>query len=558
MFTCDRTTPPAGPTDPGGWSVSRDGGAPFAWQGSYTGPLALDRAALDAAAWRLLGIGLDDVPAVAERVLRPHVGERPPRALILHSATPGMHSLEADLADAESGRTPDDVATYAEARAVSLARPGDVVVGRTAPWLLAAELAGVEHVTIPDVEHYYLSHAIIAVALATDGRAPQLARLAALLRAHPQTLVRLYSLDREMQVVLLMLARLAGLDELRTDANPPAVADRWNAKAPLYPTVDDALALGPVAGDPRELLAAEGALSPLERRLGLPTPRLPGYALDATALDAGAFAQQLAQAARLLRERYGLRLGCLKPSEAGAGARIVRAIELDDAARLREVAARAWPSREAYVLEAHVAYLRTRVGDAELLLTPSGHVRDGRVAEGLTLQITSGTSWQGNVYLDESTSDTLGLAGEHYRAIAGAIAELHGAFAGRGLGLVTAGFDFAVGRVGGAFGDDVLLALQDPNISSHGAEYLRHYLDGVRANGGPRYAATRVVRPAPGQSLDVLRAFEDDGFAVMSAIPGRWGMIAAAAASPPAAAREVLRRALELQRCGATLGVAPR
>jgi hypothetical protein len=185
-------------------------------------------------------------------------------------------------------------------------------------------------------------------------------------------------------------------------------------------------------------------------------------------------------------------------------------------------------------------------------------VRHGRVAHGLTLQFTSGTSWQGNIYLDASTCGGLGLAEEHYRVIAEAIAELHAAFESQKLGLVTAGFDFAVGRVGGVFGDNTLVALQDPNMSSHGAEYLRHFLDGVRTGGGPHYAATKVICPARGQTLDVLRTFEQPGFAVMSAIPGRWGMIAAAAATPRAAAQSVLRHAAELHRCGATLHVAPR
>jgi hypothetical protein len=538
--------------------VTRHGGTSFNWEGFYTGPLALDRGSIAQAARRLLAIELDDVPAAAERTLLPHAGDPPPHALILHSATPGLRSLEADLADAESGRTPDDVATYVEARAVSLARPGDVVVGRTAPWLLAAALADVERVTIPDVDHYYLSHAIIARALAGDGHTPELARLAALLRARPRTLVRLYALDREMQIVLLLLARLAGLDALHTDANSPTVGDHWNAKAPLHPTVGDALELGCVPGDPGGLLAAEGELSTLQRRLGVQTPRLPGYTLDAATLESAAFTGQLTQAARLLRERYGLRLGCLKPSEAGAGARIVTAIDLDDDRRLRQLATHAWRSREAYVLEAHVAYLHARVAGSDLLLAPSGHVRHGRVAPGLTLQFTSGTSWQGNVYLDASTCRGLGLAEEHYRVIADAIAELHAAFERQKLGLVTAGFDFAVGRVGGVFGNKTLVALQDPNMSSHGAEYLRHFLDGVRTDGEPRYAATKVICPARGQTLDVLRTFEQPGFAVMSAIPGRWGMIAAAAATPCAAAQSVLRHAAELHRCGATLHFAPR
>jgi hypothetical protein len=566
MYTSERiSTTRGGPTeDPGVWAITHDGRA-FRWEGFYTGPRFLDHSSLAAATQQLLGIELDQVPSAAARVLRPYVGDgHSAPAIILHSATPGLRSLEADLSDAQLGRTPDDVATYVEARAVSLARPGDIVVGRTEPWRLAAELAGIDLVTIPGIDFYYLSQAIIRLALDSHGQAPELARLAKALRDRPDTLVRLYALDREIQVVLLFLARMAGIEEVRTDANSPQVAETWNAKAPLYPAIEDATAItAAVTAEPHELLAAETELAPLRRRLGVQVPVLPGYSIDAGPVDEAAFGQQLAAAGRLLRERYGLSRGCLKPSEAGAGARIVLGVALGDEDGLRELAARAWRSREAYVLEAHVEYLRRPVTGGELRLAPSGHIRHGHVAEGLTLQLTSGTSWRGNVFLDEQRCATLGLTLDRYHAIVDGIEELHAAFTEQALGLVTAGFDFAVGRVGGRFGDEVILALQDPNMSSHGAEYLRHFIDDVHAAGGPRYAATKVICPAPGYTLEVLRALEaergaPDTSRVISAIPGRWGMIAVAADTPLAATEEILRRDRDLRERSATLSVEAR
>jgi hypothetical protein len=550
--------------DGGVWSIARNGGEAFRWEGFYTGPLALERDDLAAASRTLLGLELDDVPAAAARTVRPYVGEAGGvRAVVMHSATPGLRSLEADLADAESRRTPDDVATYVEARAVSLARPGDIVVGRTEPWRLAAELAGVQAVTIPGTEHYYLSHAIIALAVKRGEQAPALASLASTLRDRPDTLVRLYALDLEMQLVLLLLARLAGLEWIYTDANSPAIAADWNAKAPLHPSVDDASTMSSAGRGPHAWLAAESELSPLARRLAVHVTTLPGYSIDAGPVDEQVFARKLETAAHLLRERYGLHRGCLKPSQAGAGARIVSGIALDDDGMLRHLAARAWPSREAYVLEAQVEYLHRRVAGADLTLSPSGHIRDGRVAEGLTLQIMNGASWQGNIYVDEHSSPSVGLSVESYRSIGDAITNLHAGFSDRGLGLATAGFDFAVGQVGGAFADEVLVALQDPNMSSHGAEYLRHFLDGVRRAGGPRYGATKVVCPAPGMTLAVLRALYEKSQPeecpqVLASIPGRWGMIAVAAGSPVAATRALVRRERDLFERDAIIRVAPR
>src|SRR5205085_3327143 len=133
----------------------------------------------------------------------------------------------------------------------------------------------------------------------------------------------LYSLDREVQVALLYLKRLAGIDAVFTDANSPEVGDYWNAKEPLHPTVDEALALAGSSRDPHELLAAEHALAPLARRLGAQLAALPGYMIEAADTSCETVAERFLAAATLLRERYRLSSGCLKPSNSGAGARIV-------------------------------------------------------------------------------------------------------------------------------------------------------------------------------------------------------------------------------------------
>src|SRR6266536_360724 len=511
---------------PGGWRITFPDGSRFVWEGFYTGPLTLSVQELRAIARELRGHSLDEVSSAAARELRPYVSDGAPvPSIVLHSATPVLRSMEADLSDAMSRRPPDDVATYVETRAVSLAGPGDLVVGRTHTWKVAADLAGVEAVTIPGIDYYYLSHAILKLAVDSRGRAPQLVRLVERLREQPRTLVRLYSLDRETQMVLLYLKRRAGTEVLYTDANSPEIADYWNTKAPLHPTVESALTLDPGTLDPPELLAAETALSPLSPRLGLRIAVIPGYTVAANGPDEAVVTDRFLAAARLLTDRYQLRHGCLKPSEGGAGARILPWVPLHDEAELRRLAALTWRARQVYVLEAQVDYVRRQVGGRTVILAPSGHVRYGHVADGLTLQLTSGTSWQGNIYLDEATCGTLGLAAGQCRAMLQTVHDLHDAFTRHGLGLVTAGVDFAVGRVGGAVGDDVLTAAQDPNLSSHGAEYLRRSLE----------AAT-----TPGRR-----------FKVISSVPGRWGMIAAAAESLVAAAEEVLacEKALTGQGC---------
>ena len=563
--SCDRLFSPVGDPEgpPPGWRMMLPGGREFRWEGFYTGPVELGVGELADASRRLLDLNLDEVAGEAARWLRPATqddGTGP--CIVLHSATPVLKSLQGDLADALRGRTPDDVATYVETRAVSLARPGDLVVGRTHPWKVAAELAGVEAVFIPGIDYYYLSHAIIRLLLAAGDAAAPVARLVQALRARPDTVVRLYSLDRELQIVLLFLQRAAGIPCLYMDANSPEIASYWNTKAPLHPRAEDAQHLADP--DPEVLLRAETELAPMHRRLGLEYERVPGYTIDAGAPTAAEVADRLMLAVRLLTTRYGCQVGCLKPSEGGGGARIVTGLSLTDEVALRQRAEGLWRTGELFVLEAQVEYEQLPMGSRQVRLAPSAHVRYGRVAEGVTLQLTNGTSWQGNVYVDADGCAEAGIAAGQYDSILSVVEELRAAFEARGESLVTGGLDFAVGRVGGVFGDRTFVAVQDPNLSSHGAEYLRRFLDELQATGGPRYAATKVLCPTEAGTLPALRGLEHCGisvhsrFRVISAIPGRWGMIAAGAATPRRAVEEVLAFEKDLVGRALTFEAPPR
>jgi len=526
------------------------------WDGS-TGPLVLPEATLAAMCRRLLGLNWSEVDAAARVELVPHPPVDGEPSLILHSATSQKRMFEGHLDAIAAGRHAADAAAYIETRSVYLAAAGDLVVGRTEPWREAAALAPVESVEVPAIDYYYLTHALLTLADASRPHtSPTLGRLAAWLRSHPRSVVRVYALDRETQVLLLWLKRAAGLDRLRVEANGPDIAARWNHKAPLHPTVDVALSLGMVDGlAPAELLVEESTLNPFWQRLGLLVPRLPGYTIEAAGGDRVVAADRLAAAAMLLRERYGLRFGCHKPARGGAGARIKPGVPLDDPDALARLAAEATQTGEDYVLEAHADYLRHRVRGHEFILAPSAHVRDGRLADGATLQITDGTVWKGNVYIDESSCGRFGLDAEQYRLVRRSVGELLRAFGGLGGGceLVKGGIDFAVARVGGRFGDSVLVGMQDLNLSSCGAEFLRVFLAQARLALGrndpaampPVHAATKVVRPAPGAGLALLREAVDhtstDHHArAISSVPGRWGLVAVAHPDPVDAAEQVL------------------
>lgn len=539
--SCKRLSSPA--TDPEGspglWRVTLPDGREVRWEGFYSGPLELTGDEVEGAARHLLGMSATQVPAEAAARLLPSThddGSNP--CVVIHGATPVLKNLQGDLEEVTHGRIADDTATYLETRAVKLARPGDLVVGRTVPWRAAAAHAGVEAVVIPGVDYYYLSQALVQFMVASRGKAPQIQRLVDALKQRPDTVIRLYSMDLELQIALLYLCRLAGIDHLLTDANSPEVANYWNTKAPIYPRAVDAVEI--TAAPARAQLDAETELTPMRRRLGLSYERLPGYAIDAGTEG------ELLLGARLMRERYGFTSCCFKPSRGGGGARIVTDFDLTDEERLRWYAREIQGTGELFLLEAQVTYGRVMVGSQSLRLAPSVHVRNGQVIDGLTLQLTVGPHWHGNVHLDERGCEDLGIGIGIYRSIRRTVAELHDSLAAKGFQLVTGGVDFAVGSVDGVFGDELFVAMQDPNLSSHGAEYLRRFVDDMRVKGGPAYAVTKVIRPALSGHLPALLEVRHAGldprsqFDVVCTVPGRWGMLAAAATTPHLAIAEVL------------------
>jgi len=540
-------------------------GRTLAWEGFCTGPELLSPGELDGLSRRLLGIDLAAAEVAAEKELRPFgVARGAAPAIVLGAASTLKGCFEADVAKLAMGASPDDFSAYNEARSVYLAAPGDLVVGRGEAWRQAVAGSEVVPVEVDEPRYYYLTHALLTLAAAEppDRPAPPLELLIRQLRDVPETVVRLFAVDPEARLLLLWLKRVAGLDVLRVDANGPEVAERWNRKTTLYPTTEAARALGGrmSAGDPGSLLAAEFELTPFHAEFGVLLPRLPGYSISRAGADEESLHRQVRQAAGMLVERYGLELGCFKPAEALTGDRIRTAVPLGNEAALEALARQAMESEEDYVLEAHTHYLRHRVPGYEFILAPSVHVVAGRQAEGGTVQITRGSVWEGSVYVDEGTCARFGIAPEQFRAAREGMAGLYEAFrgAGRDLGFIKGGVDFAIARLGGGFGSTPVVAMQDLNLSSNGAEYVRALLAEARERAGRPdgvYAATKVVRPTADTDLkrlqDGVGRRSSEGWArAITSVPGRWGLIGVAASCPREAAVEVLELEQRLHREG--------
>ena len=449
---------------------------------------------------------------------------------MVHSTTPYASSFETDLAAMVEGRPVLDLTTYVETRGLYLARSGDLAVGRTRPWRQGSAAKGVQRLQLPDSNYYYISQALLRRAVDGGDRDPVMRQIIDFLRENPSTVVCPYDFEPEFQLFVAWLARTTGLGRIRVDANDFRLGI-WNRKRMLHPTVEAALHLeSQVAGQPGPtVLECEHRASEAFAALRAPISVLPGYAVT-WQQDRGAFVRDLLRAGALLQERYGLARACLKPSDGGNGGRITPGIELADAGRLEEIAANAWRLGGDQVLEAHVTYFERDVGGERVLTTPSAHVRSGRLLDGLTLQFMRGTSWKGNIYVAPADWESLGLAPNVYTGLRATMTELH-----QRLGLLHCGIDFAVGTLGGVFGDTVLAAVQDINPKVTGALFLREFM--ARHPEIGTGAATRVLSPEATESADRIRELVSEYSTAgqpceeVAVVPGRWAMIATSAAT---------------------------
>lgn len=505
------------------WTVVVDGGE-IAWQ-SYAGPLRFDETDFAIATRKLLSIEPGELPdLVLEHVEFSSPRHGQPR-LMVHSTTPYASSFETDLSAMVDGRPVMDLTTYVETRGLYLARSGDLVVGRTRPWREAVAARGVVRLSLPDTDHYYMSQALLRRAVDGGERDPVMRQIIEFLRRRSSAVVCPYDFEPEFQVLVIWLARMAGLRRIRVDANDFRLG-RWNGKRMLHPTVESALSLDVQAahGSGPVTLDQEHRVSEAFQALGAALPVLPGYTVPWRA-NRHDFVRESLRAGTLLKERYELTHACLKPSDGGNGGRIVPHIELDDSRRLEELSIGAWKLGGDQVLEAHVSYLRRDVGGEPVLTTPSAHVRSGELLEGLTLQFMRGTSWKGNMFVGAPAWAGLGLDNGMYVGLRKTMSDLH-----ERLGLLHCGVDFAVGTVGGKFGDAVVAAVQDINPKVTGALFLREFMARYPAVGVG--AATRVLIPDATASAEKIRSVVSKFSTAerpceeIAVVPGRWAMIA--------------------------------
>ncbi len=520
------------------WIIKLPNGEEVVWKGFTSGPLNLSKEEIEGLCEKLLGIPLSQLSEVASLVLQPIVAPKSiNKSLVLHSTTADLGAFEGDFAFLQRQMKPKNYAGYVETRAVYLGKEDDVAVGRMSSWEKGIEHSVLNAIEVPNLTYYYLSHYLLTIAAVYPNEPNEaLEKIITYLKENPQTTIRLYVLDTPIQIFLTWLQRISGLDKIYIDANSPEVSRVWNNKNILYPTVKAAqdIAIAPI-DTAKTILKKEQLESLLYKNLGLNLDALPGYVIQRQGKSLDSFEQQLLEAAQLLYIRYGLQKGCLKAGESGDGGRITPNIDLKDTNQLKTLAKEAYKFGDDYVLECHFHYATSLIGKDTVSLTPSAHIRSGQVASGITLQFKRGTSWMGNLYVSEILSEQIGISLAHYHKMQDAIQAFLQAFQQRNLGLTIAGIDFAIGHIGGKFGGEPMMAIQDPNISFNGAEFLRVFMEKARKQfykeNDQIFALTWVFIPTIDCTYKRIEAIFSKNVPfhnyceIIALVPNSWGMI---------------------------------
>lgn len=534
------------------WNVRVSPGEVLPWQGFYTGPVVLRAYEVEDLCELLLGIELSELSTVTHQELifgAPVTNEV--KSLFIHSTTPNLNTFLGDLSKIHQAQSGLDYTTYKETRSVYLANSGDLCVGRVTAWETAIETEKISGVNIENTDYYYLSQMLLVLARQhLEKPVPAIQQIIDFITTYPEAITRVYALEQEMQIFLVWLKRIASLDSLKVDSNTIEVSQYWNNKRVLYPSITQALAISSEQieqSSVKEVLAIEGQLSDIYQKLKVEIPRLPGYVITRTNCEEASFIEQLIQAAKLLQTRYGLTTGCLKACQSGDGARITANIPLHNLSHLTQLAIEAYAYEDDYLLEAHVNYLETTLDDLVLKTVPSAHIRQGKQAPGIMLQFIDNNSWKGNLYLDAEQAAHMHILPAHYKCIKQTVQNILNGFDKHSTGVSIAGFDFAIGRIGGHFGDEVILGMQDPNVSFNGAECLRTFMDKKNVLTQGLYSGSLVIHPQLDFTLPEVRQVLQECFPdstnemeVISIIPDCWGMIAATGKSPQNTVNQLL------------------
>ena len=510
----------------------------------------------------LLGYGLVQLRSTSKEILIPyHSSGEKRKSLVISSASTASASQEAECGILQSKGHIIDIPGAIEGRDARGAQEEDIALISTESGLRMARAKGnVDIINLADEvvidncdgrtlkgsDIYYKADVLLLLAL-TNPSNNVISRLVDVIKNN--SLIHLYNLDEETQIVLLWLARQANLAHLDVNANSPEVGIELTRKGFRYPTVEQALTV-PYFEDPFVMQREEWKLSQAATEINHHPDTIPGYVITRSGSQEE-FLKKCLTAFMLLNTRYNFDIGWIKPdrgTDGGNQGELKIASQIDS---VREEVAKhlysgdissaldiyttslvnasemmhwiddMWDKGGDWIVEAKTNYflIRFPVNGKEKIFTttPSVHVIKGELRNTVSLQLTDGTAWGGNLICSRDTWNRLmgmlefdgrnknnpdlieqleGIYDLMTEAIKSYVEAVNASDKYKS-GQVRGGADLAIATLGGKFGhENIVVGIQDYNARANGCETAYALYDQAKMVYGEKgEAVTRNITP---------------------------------------------------------------
>lgn len=515
-------------------------------------------AVLNALSENVFGESLDHTLNKARRTLKPFSAKgHHSKSLIISSATSSSGSQESEIDFREKHGHPIDIPGAIEGRDTRSSKKGDVALISTHPGLVMARAKGdVKIINLADenvvstdtkiltgADIYYKADGLLLLIL-TNPKSKVLTDLRNEMAGG--AVVYPYNLDEETQLCLLWLAKTGNISEVKVNANSPDVAVNLTRKSFKYPSVEDALTVKRVS-DPHTMQINEWKLSSAAKEVNFHPDFMPGYFIS-RGNDIGLFKAKAISALMLMSSRYGFNSAWSKPDRGTDGGNqeliqispisnsvmeginmaldsgnIEAALEVyiqsQQMPALNSRIEKMWSVGGDWVLEATTNYFNIPFAVdgkiVQLRTAPSVHLIDGEPRKTISLQILDGQAWGGNFICSEENWKELVMLINDKRftqspklrsEIADAYAEMTSKISGYTKainssakyrdGQVRGGADLAIATLGGRFGNELVVGVQDYNARANGCETAYSLYDYAKEQYGSKgEAVTRNISP---------------------------------------------------------------
>lgn len=526
----------------------------------------------------LFGLPYEQAIVKAENSWKPYLsdnGKDDARRIVISGGTDKISTRDGELGFLAKSGNVIGINAAIESRELALLVSGDIAFGNSQAWKEVAEHKhGVE--THPTGEGHlnYNSHKLLQKALRCSKEDipsdRELQIMISQIAYDPDIVVQLYASDAENNLFLLYLKEKVNnlresigkpsIDKIKVDANSPEITKKLMSKGYLYPTPSEAINIQTKEDIYSSWLEAEGRLSPIERDLGESIPRMPGYHIPWDKNEQN-FANEVASAVKLLKNRWGVDTAFFKITEGSDGAGTVK-VDISNGEDIQQLSKKLHAEGSSWVVEPFVEYDNMLVegkGVKQMRkIAPSVHIRGGKPYNTqlgqLFIRDENGdtTEWGGHLYAPQEYVNTqfdkgekvLGMTKDEYSSGINAIHEIAKKYAPEGLS--RGGIDIAVGTIKTKWGEQRVNALQDMNIRTNGGDTARGFgklLEKELKVDKP--FATLVIKPTMGVGYNEIdMALRDIGqklgidrkhLRLITAVAPGWGMFGVVGDSPETA-----------------------